>query len=129
MDAKITKFQKGTNVGTRFCQHCKRVVWASRYERGCDCCKECYDYFGAENSVSDGLMTQEEFDAEFPNGSPAEQAEKAREEVKIALKRANDAAFVALAKDAMKMMAEARAKRAAASEVEECWTAWMRNVG
>ena len=59
------RFQKGSGCFT--CQSCGKKTRST----GCgdnehvNLCVDCYERAGDENSVSDGLMTQEEFNAKW----------------------------------------------------------------
>lgn len=61
---KNDRFKKGSGVYT--CSSCgKRTRDVNREEGQAGLCARCYEKAGDENSVSDGMMTQEEFDAKW----------------------------------------------------------------
>lgn len=68
MSTKHNKFTHGS--GCFNCTRCGiRTRDTGQFQDGCDrnhpMCQKCYDMAGAENSVLDGHMSQEDFDAEF----------------------------------------------------------------
>lgn len=67
--SKASKFQKGSGCFT--CTSCgKKTRATAEGNEGCDLCPICFERSGDENMVSDGLMTQAEFDARWNQPKP-----------------------------------------------------------
>jgi hypothetical protein len=64
--ASNSHFQRGTGRFT--CTSCGKKTRATghRDNEYVGMCRDCYERAGNENAVSDGQMTQAEFDAKYP---------------------------------------------------------------
>lgn len=62
-----SRFNKGSGCYT--CQSCgKKTRDVNREEGAARLCSDCYEKAGDENAVTDGLMTQQQFDSKWSSG-------------------------------------------------------------